>query len=276
MTRFMWNLWCSAWPARPLSWVRQVRVPQDAARRPAPAAAIRWTASDTERLRQRGDLRVGPFALHGQETPIRRAQMPRIANEVGQRGQRARDHRVERRGRPVDLGARVHDLDVAEPRSSRGCARRNAPSFRWPRSSVKRRCGIHDGERQPGKSRARAHIGDARSAQVGLHAQTVEHVLEQHAGPIANRRQIEFRIGRSSSSTRASSDSAWAGSSSTSKLRAPSLNDASSSCRFTGHRRRSERCRRGQRKRRAPRKPPMWSAGRRSAFGHPDLRSGRP
>src|SRR6202167_6692552 len=55
--------------------------------------------------------------------------------------------------------------------------------------------GIDDGQRQAGKSRAGADVRDTRAAQIRMQAQAVEHVFAQHAGPIANRRQIEFAVG---------------------------------------------------------------------------------
>jgi hypothetical protein len=53
---------------------------------------------------------------------------------------------------------------------------------------------VDDGERQPRETRACADVGDARAAQVGLHAQAVENMFAQHPGAVADGRQVELRV----------------------------------------------------------------------------------
>ncbi len=60
--------------------------------------------------------------------------------------------------------------------------------------SVKRALRIDDAQHQARKARAGADVGQPVAAQVGLQAQTVEHMLSQHAGAIADRGQIELSI----------------------------------------------------------------------------------
>ena len=119
--------------------------------------------------------------------------MPCIGRKVRQGGQRPRRHCIEKFERPVVFGASMFNLNILAPETECGLLhesgllagaldQRKVP--RW----------IDDGERQAGKTRARADVGDPRAAQVGLQSQAVEDMLAQHPQTVAYGRQIELRV----------------------------------------------------------------------------------
>ena len=131
----------------------------------------------------------GDAAFHGEQAAVPCNQCAAVTNEVGERPDGTRQHRVETISRTVILGAGLHDLDVGEPE----CV---AHVLQEPALLAS---GLDQGEmhaaarRSRGvcpETRAAADVRDARAAQPGSTVRLSRMCFGDLLRPFTDRRQV--------------------------------------------------------------------------------------
>lgn len=153
----------------------------------------RFHVKHGHRGRQSGDFVVRPAALHGQPHPALGQRAVRPGGEIGQRGKGARRHHIERARDGLDPP--VPPVQVGQPQRARHLLHEGgllAHGIDTGDVDV----GAADGNHHPRQAAAAAHVEQAQRPPAGMRPQrrdqrqAVQHVMGQHVGGVAHRRQV--------------------------------------------------------------------------------------